>query len=86
MKTAISLVLILLTVGAARQADFGTPPGRLIEVAGRKLHIHCTGNGSPTVILEAGAKRLCHRLVAGTARHRTHQSSVLLRSGRTRVE
>ena len=29
-------------------------PGQLIEVAGHKLHISCTGSGSPTVILEAG--------------------------------
>jgi pimeloyl-ACP methyl ester carboxylesterase len=30
------------------------PPGRLIDVGGRKLHLHCLGNGSPTVILIAG--------------------------------
>ena len=46
----------MLLAGSARgQSDIGPPPGRLIEVNGRKLHIHCTGNGSPTVILEAGA-------------------------------
>ena len=30
------------------------PPGKLIDIGGRKLHILCTGTGSPTVILEAG--------------------------------
>ena len=30
-------------------------PGRLIDVGGHQLHIYCTGEGSPTVILEAGA-------------------------------
>ena len=30
------------------------PPGRLIDVGGRKLHLHCSGKGSPTVILMAG--------------------------------
>jgi pimeloyl-ACP methyl ester carboxylesterase len=30
-------------------------PGRLIEVGDRQLHIHCTGEGSPTVVLEAAA-------------------------------
>jgi pimeloyl-ACP methyl ester carboxylesterase len=30
------------------------PLGRLIEVNGRKLHLDCTGHGSPTVILVAG--------------------------------
>lgn len=29
-------------------------PGQLVEVNGRNLHIHCTGQGSPTVILDAG--------------------------------
>jgi pimeloyl-ACP methyl ester carboxylesterase len=31
-----------------------TMPGQLIDVGGHKLHISCTGSGSPTVILEAG--------------------------------
>lgn len=30
------------------------PPGRLIDIGGRKLHLYCTGTGSPTVILMAG--------------------------------
>ena len=29
-------------------------PGRLIDVGGHKLHIDCTGTGSPTVVLEPG--------------------------------
>jgi hypothetical protein len=31
------------------------PPGILVDVGGRKLHLYCTGHGSPTVILESGA-------------------------------
>ncbi len=30
------------------------PPGQLVEVDGRKMHINCTGSGAPTVILESG--------------------------------
>ncbi len=30
------------------------PPGRLVDVGGRKMHLACAGAGSPTVILEAG--------------------------------
>jgi pimeloyl-ACP methyl ester carboxylesterase len=30
------------------------PPGILVDVDGHKMHILCIGNGSPTVILEAG--------------------------------
>jgi len=29
-------------------------PGKLVDVGGYKLHINCTGTGSPTVILDAG--------------------------------
>jgi pimeloyl-ACP methyl ester carboxylesterase len=35
-----------------------TPPGRLVDVGGYRLHIHCSGpeatNGSPTVVMDAG--------------------------------
>ena len=30
------------------------PPGRLIDVGGINMHIYCTGEGSPTVVLDAG--------------------------------
>ena len=30
------------------------PPGRLVELDGRNVHLLCAGEGSPTVILEAG--------------------------------
>lgn len=30
------------------------PPGQLYEVDGYQMHLHCTGAGSPTVILDAG--------------------------------
>lgn len=30
------------------------PPGQLIDVGGYKLHLHCRGQGQPTVLLEAG--------------------------------
>jgi pimeloyl-ACP methyl ester carboxylesterase len=30
------------------------PPGRLIDIDGRRLHLYCSGKGSPTVILMAG--------------------------------
>src|SRR6185295_9588793 len=29
-------------------------PGRLVDVGGHQLHIYCSGEGSPTVVLEAG--------------------------------
>lgn len=39
----------------AQGSDIGRPPGRLMDVGGRRLHVHCTGSGSPTVVIEAGA-------------------------------
>jgi pimeloyl-ACP methyl ester carboxylesterase len=31
------------------------PPGEMVDVGGYGLHINCTGQGSPTVILDAGS-------------------------------
>ena len=31
------------------------PPGKLVDIGGRRLHVYCTGKGGTTVILEAGA-------------------------------
>src|SRR5512143_3556592 len=31
-----------------------SPPGRLFDVGGYKLHLWCQGSGSPTVILDSG--------------------------------
>lgn len=30
------------------------PPGQLVDVGGYRLHLHCVGEGSPTVVLDAG--------------------------------
>ena len=52
------LILVLVgivyqLVGMARDRANHRPPGKLIDVGGHQLHLHCTGEGSPTVILEA---------------------------------
>lgn len=39
----------------AQTADVGPPPGTLVDIGGRKLHVNCMGTGAPSVILEAGA-------------------------------
>ena len=61
LSIAFALVVLLGVVGAtyesvAEAADLRTspPPGRMIDVGGYRLHMHCTGEGSPTVIIEAG--------------------------------
>ena len=51
-----ALVILLLSFGWSGQlANLPPPPGRLVDVGGRKLHLNCTGSGSPTVVFEAGA-------------------------------
>jgi pimeloyl-ACP methyl ester carboxylesterase len=53
---AIACATLLATATlVAQQIDIGPAPGRLVDVGGRKLHFYCTGSGSPTIILEAGA-------------------------------
>ena len=52
-----ALVALIVAAGCHRQpnlAQWYDPPGRLIDIGGRKLHLYCTGEGSPTVILLAG--------------------------------
>jgi pimeloyl-ACP methyl ester carboxylesterase len=38
----------------AADAQAYPPPGQLVDVGGYRLHINCTGTGSPTVVIEAG--------------------------------
>jgi len=59
-------ILIIVIVGAllagflyeniseTRERRFHPKPGQLVDIGGYKLHIYCTGQGSPTVILDAG--------------------------------
>src|SRR5690242_14406475 len=42
------------TIASAVDAAHYAAPGKLVDVGGYKLHINCTGTGSPTVILDAG--------------------------------
>lgn len=41
------------TLGTAT-APTTTMPGRLVDVGSHRLHISCTGSGTPTVVIEAG--------------------------------
>jgi pimeloyl-ACP methyl ester carboxylesterase len=51
-------VLALASVGGGyqtvRDATANPRPGQLIDVGGHRLHLYCTGAGSPTVVLEPG--------------------------------
>ncbi len=58
MVSAFALTLIagLLyqNISESRDLERYPPPGRMVEVDGHLMHIHCIGEGSPTVILELG--------------------------------
>jgi pimeloyl-ACP methyl ester carboxylesterase len=43
------------TVRAELDENAYPPPGRLVDVGSHRLHLQCTGSGSPTVVLEPGA-------------------------------
>ncbi len=55
----LSLSLILLgaiyeSVAEAIDEQIYPPSGQMVDVGGYHLHIHCTGRGSPTVVIDAG--------------------------------
>ena len=59
----VALIVILAVVGyvyehyaSAQDMKRYPPPGQLMQVENHELHLYCTGNGSPTVILEAAAQ------------------------------
>ena len=57
LATLLGLALvgyIYEPVAEAADAKAYPPPGELVDVGGHRLHIHCTGAGSPTVVIEAG--------------------------------
>jgi pimeloyl-ACP methyl ester carboxylesterase len=57
----LALVLVLAAAGMiyqnifeARDLRFNPMPGKRFDVGGYKMHIDCTGEGTPTVILDSG--------------------------------
>src|SRR5882762_5126069 len=47
-------VVVACFFSAGQSASEPAPPGRIVNIDGRKLHLNCAGEGSPTVVLEAG--------------------------------
>lgn len=45
----LTLLFLIATAGAAQ-----TPPGSLIDVGGYRVHLYCTGAGTPTVMIVGG--------------------------------
>ncbi|UCD24758.1 MAG: alpha/beta hydrolase [Gemmatimonadota bacterium] len=58
----VGLVVLLVVAGLVYQAAASAgdrkrypPLGTLVDIGERALHLHCVGEGSPTVVFEAGA-------------------------------
>lgn len=65
LRRSLLSVCVLMAVVAAAGATYQCkatrddlaitpPPGRLVDVGGHRLHLWCTGDGTPAVILESG--------------------------------
>jgi pimeloyl-ACP methyl ester carboxylesterase len=57
---ALAAIALLMAAGATyqvwretREAEQFPPPGMLVDIGGRKLHLVCSGAGEPAVIFEA---------------------------------
>ena len=57
----LALTVLLAATGATYEAIMAVgdtkrypPPGQLVDVGGHRLHLQCVGQGSPTVVLDAG--------------------------------
>ena len=83
-RVAACLLIIGLGALLCAQTDTGSPPllGRLVDVNGSRVHLYCTGHGSPAVVVASGgfsfdwglvqpqiaqATRICTYDPAGTA-------------------
>jgi pimeloyl-ACP methyl ester carboxylesterase len=65
LRAALAVVVLLALAGATYQGVTTSlerrrypHPGRLIDVGGHQLQLHCTGRGGPVVVLEAPAAGL----------------------------
>lgn len=81
LTIALAVVVALGLAGAAYEAIAARgdavsypPPGQMVDVGGFRMHLHCVGEGSPTVVFEGGYASpaldwsLVQPLVAGTTR------------------
>jgi pimeloyl-ACP methyl ester carboxylesterase len=57
----MALIVLLAATGATYESIMAAgdtrrypPPGQLVDVGSHSLHLHCVGQGSPTVVLDAG--------------------------------
>src|SRR5512137_1361801 len=64
VRRSFLALFVLLAIGALAGAGYEAfsrrsdarrfrRPGKLVDMGGRSIHVHCTGGGSPTVVLDS---------------------------------
>lgn len=55
MRLLLALLTCLLGGSLAAMAHpMGPPPGKMVDIGGRHLHLNCKGKGQPTVLIDIG--------------------------------
>src|SRR5919201_5621688 len=54
LVAAAGVGAVYQSLAARRDLAAAAAPGRLVDIGGHRLHIWCTGTGTPPVILENG--------------------------------
>ena len=56
MPKALLIACALLIASVISTQAEQPPPGKLVDIGGRSLHLYCRGEATPTVVIEAGAR------------------------------
>ena len=52
-RVFVQIQFLFCATGLLQGAD-PAPPGQMVDLGGRRLHLNCTGSNSPAVIVENG--------------------------------
>ena len=74
------------TVGLASDQHSYAMPGQLYDVGGYRLHLNCTGSGSPTVVLQSGLGEFSAAWARIAPGRRRHHPGLRLRPRRAGLE
>jgi pimeloyl-ACP methyl ester carboxylesterase len=54
MRLLCALLGVVASVVFPQTSTRPAPPGRLIDIGGQRIHLNCSGRGTPTVVIENG--------------------------------
>ena len=55
LQLLVAMLAAISMHGAASAQPASAPPGKLVPLGGRKVHLFCEGTGGPTVVIETGS-------------------------------